>query len=232
MHRPVVSSSRYHTALKVTEDDHERWLRIWKDPSGDPEVELFLGTSPNYRISHVRLGDDDLVYEVQGLSAHDLRAEAVSWIDKEFVRAPFDRVVGFELRNGHGKFTLEKKDGGWTLVTPSGSSGKKLNQSAVDSFVRSLASLQAAEPGGRADTPAYGLDEPEAVAEITLLSEDPEAGADEGAEIIRLQVGNEVEDGDGKRYASRSGFDFSVVLSKWEAEKMTDKKLEDLFEKE
>jgi hypothetical protein len=223
--RPVVTQSRYHDTFKVADDDHERRLRIWKDSEGDPEIELFVGTSPNYRVSHVRLGDDDRVYEARGVGAYDLRSEAISWIKRTFVDVPFEGVTRFELSNEHGSFALAREDGGWKLVSPSGSEKDTLDVAAVDSLVRAVASLRLSEPAGAPDNSTYGFATPVATGEIAYRT--GEAAAEQ---TIEVRVGGEVEDGDGKRYASRSGFDHAVILSKLDADELTEKKLADLYQ--
>ena len=65
--RSVVSSRRYHKSLKVAPEDHERRVRVWDVGDDDATVDLYLGTSPKYGSSHVRLAEDNEVYEVKGL---------------------------------------------------------------------------------------------------------------------------------------------------------------------
>ena len=57
--RPVVSSGRYHDSFKVAEDENEGRIRLWDDAADDPDVDLILGSSPNYRTAHVRLAGED-----------------------------------------------------------------------------------------------------------------------------------------------------------------------------
>ena len=137
--RPVVSSDRYHGTLKVAEDEHERRVRIWQDAGGDPDVDLLVGTSPNYRISHVRINGEDPVYEARGISPSDLRAEAGSWIDKKFVSVPFEEITAVNITNENGTFKLDKTSGFWTVVEPTGVATADIDQTKVDAFVRSLA---------------------------------------------------------------------------------------------
>jgi len=221
--RPVVTQSRYHDTFKVADNDYERRMRIWKDADGDPEIELFVGTSPNYRVSHVRLGDDDRVYEARGLGAYDLRSDALSWVKRTFVDIPFEDVTRFTLSNGHGSFELAREDGEWKLVSPADSGSETLDAAAVDALVRSVASLRLSEPAGLSGTPGYGFDSPAATVQIAHR-----AGEGAAEEVIEVRVGKDVEDGDGERYASRSGFDHAVTLSKLDADKLTDEKLADL----
>jgi len=247
--RPVVSSSRYHGALKVGEDDHERRLRIWDAAEDDPEVELLVGSSSNYRVSHVRLGGEDEVYEANGISPYDLGSDARAWIDTAFVSVPFDDVTRFKLTNDNGSIEIARDQGRWALVSPAAKPGKEIDQSAVDSLVRSLVSLSLSEPAGAASDPAYGLHSPAATVEISYrtgeepgaapFEVDPAAGAPPAApapeatvEVLELRLGSPVGDDTGKRYASRSGFDHAVVLSEYDAEKLSSKKLADLYPSE
>lgn len=221
--RPVVTQSRYHDTFKVADDEHERRLRIWKDPGNDPEVELFVGTSPNYRVSHVRLGEDDRVYEASGLGAYDLRSDALSWVKQTFVDIPFDGVTRLALSNEHGRLELAREEGAWKLVAPASSDDQALDTMAVDSLVRSIASLRLSEPAGSIDTVSQGLDDPAATVEITYR-----AGEEDAEEVVEVRLGAEVEENSGKRYASRSGFDHAVILSKYDADKLVSQKLADL----
>lgn len=165
--RPVVSSSRYHAALKVTDDDHERRIRIWEGASGDPDAEVFVGTSPNYSISHVREAGDDRVYEAMGVNAADFRPDAGSWIDKKFLEIPFEEVTGVKLTNAAGSFSLEKQDGQWVLTSGKGPAGRNLDQTKADTLVRSMASLWLADPVGRVDENAQGFEAPAATFQVT-----------------------------------------------------------------
>jgi hypothetical protein len=166
----VVSSSRYHDALKVAEDDNERHLRIWSDDDDDPAVDLFLGSSPNYRISHVRLGDDDRVYEVRGLGKYDLRADAKSWIENRLVDIASSDVASVRLKNGHGAFTLTHNDKGWAASSDRSAPAGDLDSSKVETFIRSVSGLRVSEPAGPLDEQAQGLEHPAAELVVTSAS--------------------------------------------------------------
>jgi hypothetical protein len=232
--RPIVSSGRYHGTLKVAEDDNERRVRIWAD-NDDPAVDVFLGTSSNYRVSHVRLDGDDRVFEVRGLSAADLQTRPNAWIDAKLVNTAFADIIGIRVNNEHGKVELTKDDlGNWGVVggLPT---GRNLDPSATDSWIRSLGNLRVAEPAGRVTTESYGLDTPVASVEIDYST--PPLGDEEpvsGTVTIRLgAIATEDDSGsEGRRYAALDGSGHAVVLGKWDAEKIVDKKLEELLEKE
>ena len=100
--RPVVSSGRYHSAFKVDGDENEARIRLWEDASGDPVVDLIVGSAPNFRSSHVRRADEDNVYEVRGLSVlrQQRVAEAIAVLEERPEMAPapeapcYDDAVG------------------------------------------------------------------------------------------------------------------------------------------
>jgi hypothetical protein len=220
--RPVVTSSRYHEAFKVAVENHERRLRIRAGEEDEPELDLFLGSSPNFDLSHVRLAGDDRVYEVRGLGSFDLRTERSSWVERKFVDVAVDDVISLELRNAHGDIELAHESGLWTLISPAGGGAQSLDANKMDSWARSVCSIFLSEPAGRVDDAASGFDEPAAVLEIRHRVGDAE-------ETVRVIVGAELNGENGGRYAKRSGFDFSVILSRFDAEKLTEEKVTDLY---
>jgi hypothetical protein len=164
--RPVVSSDRYHATLRVAEDEYERRLRVWSDGASDPEIDLILGSSPNFDISHVRLAGDDPVYEVRGLGTFDLRAEPSAWVVRNLIDVSAEDVVGLKLRNAHGEIELSREDGVWVLITPALPGASELDQAEADSLVQALCSVRLDEPAAAVAGGGMGLDAP--VAELEL----------------------------------------------------------------
>lgn len=218
--RPVVTSARYHDALGVATDEHEGRVRIWMDGDNGPRFELLVGTSSNYRVTHVRVAGDDRVYEAHGISPYDLRADAEAWISKRFVDVPEEDVRSLKLTNAHGTLELKRDGEGFELVSPQ-RTDVRLDDDEVSAWVRSLAQFWVSRPGGRLDGPAQGLDEPVASFELGYVVDDEQR-------TVTVSIGAEVADEEGKRFAARSGFDHVAILDSWEAEKVTEKKLEDL----
>ncbi len=265
--RPVVTTGRYHEALKVAEKTFERRLRLWEDPSAEAKVEVYFGTSPSYNVIHARRAGDKEVYEARGLSAFDLRTSGASWIDKKLVDIPFEDVRAVRLRNASGTFEIRRSgsEAAWEIAGGA-PKGKKLDASKVDSWVRGVCSLWLLDPAGKADAGRHGLAPPAGELEITyrIASEEKQAereagegegqtpgtgageqaapsgeseaarqqatAAEEKTATVVVRVGAEAEGGEGKRYATRSEFDYAVVLSKYDAEKIIAKRLGDLLE--
>ena len=221
--RPVVKGSRYHDALKVSEEQNERRLRVQPAESSDGEVVLFLGSSPNYGVNHIRRGDEDEVYEVRGLSPWDIRAEAATWIDTQLVDVRAEDVTSLRLSNGHGEFALTRQDGAWVLEDGA-DAAIGLDPTKVDSFLRSIGSLRFSEPAGRIDGGQdFGFDA--AVAKLELVY-DVDGQVSDALELV---VGDEVDAGSGSRYAHLSGSMFGVVLGKADSDRLMDKKAADLI---
>jgi hypothetical protein len=219
--RPVVTGSRYHDALKVAADDNERRLRIWGPDEDEPEAELLIGTSPNYGVQHVRRADEDSVYEVRGLSPWDLTAEVGSWADRQLVEVEAADVSALTLVNPNGRIELMRNEQGQWMAA---GIDEDVDTEKVDRFLGSIAGLRLSEPAGRAtDLAAYGLEDPAARLELIAGS-----GPDD-KETVTLLVGDVSDEESGKRYAIREGSGFVVVLSKWDADRLIDQQLDDLF---
>jgi len=210
--RPVVTSSRYHATLNVTELEAERRIRVFAEGAGDPVVDLLVGSSPNYGVTHVRLAGDDRVYEVRDLRTYDIRPDAGAWIDRKLVEVPAEDVTAVTIRADTSTITLTKAGDGWSM-TPSGAA----DSAKIDTWIRGVTGILISEPAGRADGPAFGFDAPAATVELSRTK-------DGAAETVTLRVGAEVPGGEGTWYARRDRSTHAVVLSSWDAEKLLRKK--------
>jgi hypothetical protein len=216
--RPIVSSNRYHSSLKVGDKDFERHLRIWGESSGEPEIDLYIGSSPNVGLTNVRTGGDDAVYEVGGIAAYQVRAEKAAWIKGRFLDARATQVERFMLVNAGGSFELVKEEGNWRVVSPSTS--RKLDSGKVDTFLQSVATLWVTEPAGAVDNATQGFDRPVASFEVRV----------EGSEPVTVRVGGVVPEQDTYRYITRSGFGYAATIAESSVRTLIDEKLADLFE--
>lgn len=238
--RPVATSGRYHDALGVGEEEFERRIRIWTG-DGEPVHDLYLGSSANYRVYHVRAAADHRVFEQNRVTPYDLRPDPASWVVQELFDLPVTAVTtAVRLENRNGSMELDLTDGAWS-VKPPPPGGRQPDRRTVDSWVRSLVTLRMKEPAGPVDDAAHGYTEPAAVLEMRYRVESapPEDGDVEGEPapevqtgVVRLVVGAETGAEGGSRYARVGDSPFSVILSNWEAKKLTDKKPDDLVDEE
>ncbi len=216
-----MSGSRYHSAFKVADDDHEGRVKLWDDGADDPAIDLLLGTSPNYRTLHVRLGDETPVYEVRDLASYDVRPDAASWADKELLDVPEELLLSFVIDNASGRFELIREEGVWRVSAPEAARGRELDQDAVDRLAGSAAAVRLADPVGPLGEDSPGQD---ASATVTLRWRSVEDAEEE----LVYWIGGKVAEDETQRYVARSGFDFKGTV--WESSvlPMIEKGLDDL----
>jgi len=202
--RPVVSSARYHAQFKVQDETHEGRVRVWGAAGSEPAADLIIGSSPDYRTLNVRRAGADPVYEVRGLAAYDLRADAEAWIKKQLVAAEEQDVVELTLANAKGSFTLQKKDGAWTVAAPARDQGRALDADRAAALVRAVTSLRLSEGAGRLDAAAQGLLAPAATVSVRWAGDEP------GECTIRF--GAKPPDKDSLRYVGWTGSDHAGMV--------------------
>lgn len=191
--RPVVTGSRYHTTLEVTDATRQRRVRVWTD-GDDPAVDLLVGSSPNYGLSHVRVAGADPVYEVRGLPTYEIRAESSAWIVRDILDVEADDVRRIAWTNPRGSFAVERDDvGGWTLDGAEGA----VDVDKVDAFLRRVADLRTIDAAGRADEGEKGFDAPAGRLSLTVAGDDGEL-----SDLV-LEIGAEPPDSDGRRWLRR-----------------------------
>jgi hypothetical protein len=169
--RLVTQTRSSHGRLKVADDDFERIVEFAL-ADGTSHV-LYLGTSPSYSVSHVRVKGQDQVYLVSDLSSMDATTSAGTWIDTQYVTLVQDQVYELTLENANGRFVFTKDDAGtWTM---SGlGADETFKESAVTSLVSRVSALRMTRPLGTEEKDYYKLGQPLAV--LTVRTRD-EGGA-------------------------------------------------------
>lgn len=221
--RPVVSSPRYHETFGVTEKKNEGRIRLWSGAGDKPELDLIVGDSPNYRITHVRRADDNEVFEARGLTSYEIRSATANWIDKDLVNVPREQLTGLVLTNSNGTFELEQVEGTWKIVAPPDAVGRALDTQKVDDLLRAASALRLADAVGRRDAAAHGLDRPSAVCVVRYTAE---AAA---TQELSVEVGSKVVGNESQRYVGRAGFEFTGSVWESSVKPLLEDKLDDLL---
>ncbi len=173
--RLVTRTAASHERLQVARDDFLR--RIDVETADGQTITLFLGSSPSYGATHIRLLEQDETYLTDELPTWEANTSANSWVNTSYVSVPTEDMTSITLRNAHGEWSFEKDaDGNWTLLGLAGD--EELNTTAVDTIVNRVSAVSLLQPLGTDDIPAYGLDQPQAL--VTLVAAD---------RTITLQVG-------------------------------------------
>jgi hypothetical protein len=225
--RPVVSSGRYHETFKVADDVYERRIRLWAVAGSDAEVDLFIGSSPNFRTSHVRRAGEDAVYEVRGLSSYDVRPASSGWIERELVQTDETRVVGFTLSNESGSFELVREDGIWKHSLPE--RDDTLDQGKVEAFVRTVSSVRLDDAVGPVDSAAHGFTSPAATLVLRWSDTLEEVDGEGAVRELTLTIGQQLPDNESRRYITRDGFEFTGTVWESSVRRLLEETLDDLL---
>ena len=186
--RLVSEQETSHKRLRVSAEDHMRKIELLQ--ADNTFQTLYVGTSPSYSVSHVRVDGQDEVYLASGLSSSDAAVSAASWIDTLYQKVEQDQVTAIALENTNGRFAFTKDEAGtWTM---DGLQAEEiLNESAVSGLLGRVSSLRMLVPLGKEIKSDYGMDAPGAV--VTVRT---------GDETYVLTIG--AQGGDARAYAAKS----------------------------
>ena len=213
--RLVTRTAASHTRLQVAADDFTR--RVELETADSDRQTLYLGSSPSYGATHVRLEGRDETYLTNSITQYDLGATPSSWVDTLYVQVPQEEVVSARLENVHGTVGFTKDEqGNWTLADLQ--VGEQLDVAEINSVVNRATSLTMLEPLGREELPEYGMDSPSAV--LTLQKE---------AEQIRLVVGAQ-DPSDSSYTVKASTSPYYVRVSEYTVQAMVEDTREDFLQ--
>lgn len=125
---PVSTTADSHDQFEVSEKKFLKTVKLFSKDK--PVAELFLGTSPGLRTTHVRNAKDKNVYSVT-LSSMDMPVVNDQWFDRSLLKAKDPTEI-------KGKdFALKKDGSGWNVE-----GGGPANKDAVDGFIKALTGLR------------------------------------------------------------------------------------------
>lgn len=221
--RPVVSTSRYHESFEVEDDDNQARVLLW-DEGDEKQVDLILGSSPNFGLTHARLAGEAEVYEIRGLAPYDVRSDGDAWIDKSLVSLDADALSYFGLTNEAGSFELEKTDGAWKVVAPAEAAGE-LDATKLDDLMRSMALIRLDKSAGPTDDSAHGFANPAA----TLVMRWGAGAETSDTSEVTVLVGNRPADEESQRFITRSDFGFAGTIWEGSVKKLLEETLDGLY---
>lgn len=141
---PVATAESSFERFEVAEDKHQRLVRLFH---GDQLLgEVFVGSSPSFKKSHLRRGGDRHVY-AGSLNSYDLPVTPESWVDKGLLQ--MKDVTSIEGPD----YRLELADGQWRLE----GSDQAVDSSKVSELVGALTRLQIIDVADKPMTPEVSL---------------------------------------------------------------------------
>lgn len=124
---PVATTADAATRFKVNPDDFVRCVTLTEGTQ--PLASMFVGTSPGFRKSNVRLDNETEIFAVD-FSEHDLNSDPTDWIDKEAAVVKGKEITKVEMPD----YTVELKNSKWYLTEKSGQSTEISYHVAEDVF--------------------------------------------------------------------------------------------------
>ena len=208
--RPLTRSARYHESFNLLEQEAEGRVRIWSKDDTEPTVDLLFGNAPNFGSIHIRRTNEEEVYEVRDLAAHDVAGPADNWIEKEWIGVDTTSIVGLTIRNAAGDFTVIREDDGWSINEPAMYAGQLVGEDQIADLLSDLCALRIAGAGGHRDESIHGFEAVQVQAELRYQTD----SMDQVSTIV-LEVGRPVTGDDTSRFVGRTGNDFVGIA--WES---------------
>lgn len=154
--RSPVSRRDYNQAeMGVADDTYYRKLDLVTEAG--KEISLYFGSAQG-KAAHVRVGGDNDVYRVRGISAA-IPERPTRYFERDFQKIDVDSVRSLTIRRpGEPPIDFVYTDGTWALpgLTPE---GKEVDQGQARAFVQSAVNLRMLTPLGTTATPDMGLTE-------------------------------------------------------------------------
>lgn len=214
----VTQTSTSHKPLKVSEDDFER--RIVFELADGTRHELFVGSSPTYGATHIRLAGQNEVYLTSGFSATDAGTLATAWVDRTYFSVTRDDVVSLTVANQNGEFGFVNVGDMWSLKDQA--PDETLNNTNFQTLLGRATSVSLVRPLGREEEESYGLQSPSAVVTIRTHS-------DEGDKTYTLRLGaQDAQDNSYVLISSESPY--YVRVSEFTAQEFVEKSRDDYLE--
>jgi hypothetical protein len=102
---PIATQASRQKQLKVDNSDYERKLVITGDGK---DLTLYIGGPAGARRTALRLGGDDKVYAVTGISSSTAGSEPRQWIDASYVKIPREDVARVVVQRPSGTLELSR----------------------------------------------------------------------------------------------------------------------------
>jgi len=222
----VVTSDRYHEKLEVAEDAFKRRVELSVD--GEP-IEFFVGTSPSFKNTHVRVAGSDDVFLVPELAASDVAERAWNWVERAYVDVSADEVWSVDVLNEKGRFRLERDPATdqWAAVGIE----DDLDTSVVDNLVRKARSINLESPVGKTTKPEYGLDDPRATVHLVVGTSTIAGAAPPTTETKTIRVGAKLDD-ESRYYLKADDSDYVVQVAEYAVKPLIEKGPADLVRSE
>ena len=221
----VLEGTKYHEKLEVAPDAFQRKVTL---TAAGKDRTFYVGTSPSFKNSHVRVDGADQVLLVNEFGTNDLGSRAWHWVDRKYQDLPDAEVWAVRIENAKGVLQLEKDPASktWAALGVTG----PLDTAAVDDLVRKARTINLETPVGKALDPKFGLDAPLATVTLTTGTSTIAGAPPKTTEKVVVKVGSKLE-ADNQYYVKSSISEYVVRAAGWGLEPLVSKAAADLVKK-
>lgn len=177
--KAVATTAASHAQLQVADNAFQRKIELTK-VDGSTQT-IYVGSQAGGQSAYTRLGGANEVYLSNGLSAREVAADVLSWINPVYLSVNARDVTGLTLKNPNGEFALtQDAQGQWQLFGLE--TGETLDTNKAASLVSAASSFRMTQPLGKTEDSAWGLQQPTAIAALQVKS-------GEAIQTITLTIG-------------------------------------------
>ena len=222
----VLTGQKYHDKLEVSAETFQRKVTV---TAGNEPVTFYVGSSPSFKNTHVRVDGNDEVYLVNEFGGSDLATRAWSWVDRKYHEIADNEVWAINVKNSKGSFTLEKDPASstWAAVGTT----KELDKSTVDDLVRKARSISLEQPVSKGEKPDQGLDTPQATVVLTTGTSTIAGAPPKETRSVTVKVGKKLEK-PAQYFLKSSDSPYVVRVSEWTVKPLLEKSRADLIKKD
>ncbi|MFH1466408.1 MAG: DUF4340 domain-containing protein [Pseudomonadota bacterium] len=201
--RPLATKAVNHDALKVGEKEFGKKVTL---SAGDQQASVVIGAASSHAV-HVRLADEDDVYEARGMSEWTIKDRASSYWKPEVVDLDVDTATGIVIALRDGTTVgLSHSENGW-IYEGDAPEGELIDPDKVSRLAEAACKIRLREPVGTTAEPAFGLDNPAATVTVTTEAED-------ATSTFSYELGNTA---DGEVYLETGASPWIVTVSEYSA---------------
>lgn len=169
--RQVTRTDSSHKRLQVATDDFLRRIRL--ETADGKTHTLYVGSSPRYGATHVRLHGHSEVYLTDAISVWEINTGAGDWADRLYLSLPQADLTKITLENAAGElvFTREGTGEGASVWALDGlPEGQTLAENKINLLLNQVTSINIVAPLGKEERVSYRMSSPSAVVTLETSS--------------------------------------------------------------
>jgi hypothetical protein len=205
---PVTTTASAHKRFEVSDNQYQRKIELYT--SGRLAETVYIGSSPSFRKSHVRINGDDNVYALE-ISSFDFSDKPEDWLDQSLLHV--DAIESIQGKD----YQLNKNEDQWSLQELSGNNTtlKAVNTEKIETLYTLISRLNITGVVSEKEIPDFTSAQ---VVDVTVS-----AGESLSYQFLTLN---------GSYYVKRNDVDALFTLAKDDYEKVAEANLSQLMEAE